>query len=196
MTTAEPAAVSGLGSVPYTPAQARVVTAALELFAVHGVGGTSLGMIAESLGVTKAAVYYQYRTKDEIVIAAAEADLARLEQALDAAEAHADRETALDVLLVQLIDLAVDNRRMVSMIHRDPVMIRLLEQHPPFRDLMDRLHRILVADGATADRRVPAAMVAAALANAAASPLVEDLDDDTLRANLLDLARRFLDIPT
>ena len=88
MSPAEPATVRGLGAVPYTAAQARVITAALELFAEHGVGGTSLAMIADSLGVTKAAVYHQYRTKDEIVIAAAELDLARLEEALDAAEAQ------------------------------------------------------------------------------------------------------------
>jgi AcrR family transcriptional regulator len=196
MSPSEPATVRGLGAVPYTAAQARVITAALELFAQHGVGGTSLAMIADSLGVTKAAVYHQYRTKDEIVIAAAELDLARLEEAIDAAEAEDGGPQAVDVLLVRLIDLAVDNRRMVSIIHRDPVMLRLLEQHEPFRDLMDRLHRILVADDDAADRRVPAAMVTGALASAAASPLVEDLDDDTLRANLLDLARRWLDIPT
>ena len=43
--------------------------AALELFARNGVGGTSLRMIADELGVTKAAVYHQYNTKDEIIYA-------------------------------------------------------------------------------------------------------------------------------
>ena len=58
-------------------AQARIISAALELFARNGVGGTSLQMIADSIGVTKAAVYHQYNTKDEIVLAAAEAELVR-----------------------------------------------------------------------------------------------------------------------
>ena len=52
-------------------AQARIISAALELFAQNGVGGTSLQMIADAIGVTKAAVYHQYNTKDEIVLAAA-----------------------------------------------------------------------------------------------------------------------------
>ena len=50
-------------------AQRRTIDVALELFADHGVGGTSLQMIADALGVTKAAVYHQFRTKDEIVLA-------------------------------------------------------------------------------------------------------------------------------
>ena len=52
----------------YTPAQTRVIEAALDLFAEHGISGTSLQMIADGLGVTKAAVYHQFPTKDEIVL--------------------------------------------------------------------------------------------------------------------------------
>jgi AcrR family transcriptional regulator len=153
-------------------------------------------MIADALGVTKAAIYHQFKTKDEIVVAAAEADLARLEHILDAAEAQPDRAQALDLLLVRLVDLAVDHRRMVSIIHRDPVMVRLIEEHLPFRALMDRLYRLLLGDDPAADARMGAAVITAAIGNAAASPLVDDLDDETLRSNLLDLARRFLDLPT
>jgi hypothetical protein len=35
-----------------------------------GVGGTSLQMIADAIGVTKAAVYHQFNTNEEIVVAA------------------------------------------------------------------------------------------------------------------------------
>ena len=62
-----------------TEAQWRVINAALKLFAHNGVGGTSLRMIATELGVTVAAVYHQYNTKDEIIYAAAESELRRLE---------------------------------------------------------------------------------------------------------------------
>ena len=60
-----------------TAAQWRVIAAALELFAEHGVGGTSLRMIAAKLGVTVAAVYHQYNTKNEIIVAAVESELLR-----------------------------------------------------------------------------------------------------------------------
>jgi AcrR family transcriptional regulator len=58
--------------------QQRVLEAALDLFAEHGVSGTSLQMIADRMGVTKAAVYHQFRTKEEIVFAVIDPDLAGL----------------------------------------------------------------------------------------------------------------------
>jgi AcrR family transcriptional regulator len=177
-----------------SPAKTKIVNAALELFALNGVGGTSLQMIADSVGVTKAAVYHQFPTKDEIVLAAAEVDMADLVDALDVAEAMDGRAERLDVLLTRLVDLAVAQRRMVSILQSDPVMLRLLTEHEPFRQQMDRLHRLLVGDDPSADARVLGAMLAAAIGGAA-SPMVADLDDETLRSNLLELARRFFDLP-
>jgi AcrR family transcriptional regulator len=181
------------GTAAYRPAQVRIIDAALGLFAEHGVGGTSLQMIADAVGVSKAAVYHQFRTKDEIVLAVAEADMARLAVALDAAEAEQGRPEAVDVLLVRLVDLAVEHRRIVGMLQRDPVMVRLLGQHAPFRRLMERLQGLLAADIGV-DGRVSTAMLAAAISGAATHPLVAEVDDETLRADLLDLARRFLDL--
>jgi len=190
-----PLAISGVDPPRYSAAQSRIINAAVRLFTMHGVGGTSLQMIADAVGVTKAAVYHQFNTKDEIVLAAAEADLARLEAVLDAAEAEVDSELVLDVLITRLIDLAVENRRMVTILQSDPVMVRLVAEHKPFSQLMDRLHRLLVGEDPTVDARVPAAMLSAAIGGAVMHPLVADLDDDTLRANLLELARQFLHLP-
>jgi AcrR family transcriptional regulator len=177
----------------YTPAQTRIIAAAVRLFAEHGVSGTSLQMIADAIGVTKAAVYHQFPTKDEIVFAAAQAGLARLDAALDAAEAEEHRERALEVLLAELVDLAVKRRRMVSvLLQGDPVMVRFLAEHEPLRQSMDRLYVLLTGDDPGDEARVQAAMFSAAIHGAAMHPLVVDLDDDILREHLLTLARRFL----
>ena len=77
-----------------------MLDAALDLFATHGVSGTSLQMIADAVGITKAAVYHQFRTKEQIVIAVTERELGRLEPALGEAEAHDDGPQARDALLV------------------------------------------------------------------------------------------------
>ncbi len=69
-------------------AQVRIITAALDLFGEHGVNGTSLQMIADALGVTKAAIYHQFPAKDDIVLAAIEVELAKLEATLDSVEAE------------------------------------------------------------------------------------------------------------
>lgn len=193
---AEPVATSTAGPVPYRAAQTRVIAAAVELFGIHGVGGTSLQMIANAIGVTKAAVYHQFKSKDQIVIAVIEADMARLEEAVDAAEAESEagHPQALDRLIVRLVDLAVEHRRMVPMLQSDPAVARLLAQHEPFRHLMDRLYRLLAGDGDNGGP-VPAAMLSSAIGGAVMHPLVVDVDDDTLRASLLDIARRFLHFP-
>jgi AcrR family transcriptional regulator len=195
MVSAESVAVSGAPSVRLSAAQARIVDAAVHLFAENGVGGTSLQMIADAIGVTKAAVYHQFKTKEEIVVAAAEAELARTEAAIDAAEAEPSREQAREALLTQIVDLAVERRRMESTLLGDPVIIRFFAHHEPFRQVMDRLYRLLMGDEAGPEARIPAVMLTAAIGGAVMHPLVVDLDDDTLRSYLLRLARRFLDLP-
>ena len=152
-------------------------------------------MIADAIGVTKAAVYHQYKTKDEIVVAAADAELARMEAALDAAEAEPSRERAREALLTQIVNLAVERRRMESTLLGDPVIVRFFAHNERFRHVMDRLYRLLMGDDAGPEARVPAAMLTAAIGGAVMHPLVINLDDDTLRSNLLRLARRFLDLP-
>jgi AcrR family transcriptional regulator len=179
----------------YRAAQTRIITATLPLFAEHGVSGTSLQMIADALGVTKAAVYHQFPSKDEIVLAVAEVELARLEVAIDAAEAETSSVRAREVLLTQVVDLAVARRRMASALQGDPVMIRLLGEHEPFRDLMTRLYTVLLGEEPGPASRVPAAMIAGAIGGAVANPLVDDIDDETLRTHLLRLARKLLDLP-
>jgi AcrR family transcriptional regulator len=183
--------------VPVVPtaAQARITTAALELFARHGVGGTSLQMIADEIGVTKAAVYHQYRTKEEIVLAAAVAELGRLEMVVEAAEAESSQKRARDVLLTRMVDLAVDRGRKVSTILSDPVIAGFFAEHQAFRDVMHRLRRLLFGDDAGPEARVRTAMLIAAISGAVMHPFIADLDGDTLHAELLRLARRFLGLP-
>ena len=176
-----------------TAAQARIVEAAVDLFAEHGVGGTSLQMIADALGVTKAAVYHQFRTKDEIVLAVAQAELARVEAAVAAAEAEPNR--AREVLVEHIVDLAVERRRLEGMLLGDPVIVRFFADYAPYRQVMDRMYRLLMGADAGPDARVPAAMLTAAIGGAVMHPIVASLDDETLRAQLLLLARRFLDLP-
>ncbi|HKS98560.1 MAG TPA: helix-turn-helix domain-containing protein [Rugosimonospora sp.] len=194
--SARPAPAGGRRFTPPTPVKARIINAALDLFAVHGVGGTSLQMIADHIGVTKAAVYHQFKTKDEIVVAAAEAELARLEAVLDAVEQEQPtRADAREELLRRIVDLAVERRRMEGTLVGDPVLNRFFARHDRYRQVMDRLRRLLMGDDAGPEARVPAAMLLAAIGGAAMHPLVADLDEDAMRAQLLRLARRFLDLP-
>src|SRR6202044_78980 len=54
-------------AAPRTDTRSRVQKVALELFAEQGYEKTSLREIAERLGVTKAALYYHFKSKEDIV---------------------------------------------------------------------------------------------------------------------------------
>jgi AcrR family transcriptional regulator len=149
-------------------------------------------MIAEEIGVTKAAVYHQYNSKDEIVLAVAEAELARLEAVIDAAETESSPKRAREALVRGIVDLAVDRRRTASTILSDPVIVGFFADHKQFRDVMHRLRHVLLGDDAGPEAGVEMAMLIAAISGAVMHPFVVGLDDDMLRAQLLRLARRFL----
>ena len=189
MTSGETVDVHKFGSLHYSGAQMRVLMAALDLFAEHGVNGTSLQMIADDIGVTKAAVYHQFRTKEAIVVGAVEIELGNLEQALEAAEADARGPEAVETLLNQVIELAIGRRRLVGTLQHDPVIIRLLGDHQPFQQFMQRLFTVLLGGRFDARSRVRAAMIAAAIGGAVTHPLVTDLDDETLRSELFGLTQ-------
>src|ERR1700688_4512787 len=123
MNPSSAATVGENGPFQLSAAQTRVIAAALELFARHGVGGTSLQMIADEIGVTKAAVYHQYKTKDEIILAAAESELRRLEVVVEVAEDEPSPRRARDSLIAGIVDLAIDRGRSTSTILSDPVIV-------------------------------------------------------------------------
>jgi AcrR family transcriptional regulator len=173
-------------------AQSRIITASVELFGRHGVGGTSLQMIADELGVTKAAVYHQYRTKDEIVLAAAEAELAGLAAVVDAAEQERPGARARDALITGIVELAVDRRHSVGSILNDPVIVTFFDTDDAFRDVMHRVRRLLVGGSSGHEGRIRTAMLLAAISGTVMHPFVADVSDDALRAQLVRLARRFL----
>ena len=188
------ATVDRLEADPLTPTQQRIINAAHELFAEHGISGTSLQMIANSVGVSKAAVYHQFKTKEEIILAAASSELLTLQEVLDEAEAEPDRAKALDIVVTDIVDRAVKRRRRVALLHSDPVMIRLLADHGPFRAIMNRLYGLLT-DGESEDARVRIALLASAIGTAVTHPLVVDMDNETLRSHILHFARRLLAVP-
>jgi AcrR family transcriptional regulator len=173
----------------------RTLRAATELFAEYGVGATSYQMIADAIGVTKGAIYHQFKTKDEIIIAVAEAELARLEEALEAAEALDSGVEARELLLNRVIDHAVEHRRAANTLQFDPVLVRLLSEHKPFQRFIERLYGMLVGYEPGPETQVRLAALTCVIGGTVSHPLVTGIDDDTLRDQLLDMARRIVGLP-
>jgi len=179
----------------YSPAQRRTIDAALRLFAEHGVGGTSLQMIADAVGVTKAAIYHQFSTKEAIVLGVLEVELQPLEEALEAAGSADLNPRAREEMLARVIDTVMANRHALGTLQSDPVLFRLLGEHEPSRRLWVQLFSELLGDDLGPRARVRAAVLSAAI-GAAAHPFVVDLDDDTLRDELLRVTLTLISQPS
>ena len=149
-------------------------------------------MIADSIGVTKAAVYHQYKTKDEIVRAVAAAEFDRLETVLDVAESEVDGDRARETALTMIINLAVERRRENSIILTDPLVGRLFARDQRPVKVVKRLNRLLMGPDAGPDTEIATVMLTAAISGAVMHPMVIRLDDETLRTQLRTLAERFL----
>src|SRR3954452_14235643 len=98
----------------------RLLKTALRLFAEHGVEGTSLQMIADALGVTKAAVYYHFKAKDEITEAVAAPAVRELDLLVVEAGQQRRRSAQVDHLLEGFVDLVVRHRALVALFSSDP----------------------------------------------------------------------------
>ena len=176
-----------------TDAQWRVINAALKLFAQNGVGGTSLRMIAAELGVTVAAVYHQYNTRDEIIHAAVESELRRLEAVVDAAEAEPTAAGARDTLVAGMVELTVGGvGRSVSSVLSDPIVTRSFHRHAKYRDLIPRMRGLLMGEEISREPRIRTATLIAAINGAATHPFVAEWDEETLRSELLQIAHMLL----
>jgi AcrR family transcriptional regulator len=175
-----------------SPAKARILEAALELFSEHGIAGTSLQMIADRIGVTKAAVYHQFNTKDEIVHITGTLVSEQLGRVAELAAAQTTQAQVREVLAQEMIALAVDNRHLAGFLQRDPVMLRLFEEHEPFRRVLDRLNRLLMGRKDNTKVRVTAAALMIVFGGAVTHPLVAEVDDETLRRHLMLLSRSLL----
>ena len=66
-------------------------------------------------------------------------------------------------------------------------MVRLLGEHEPFRNLITRLYAILLDEADDTEARISAALFSGAIAGTVINPLVDDIDDDTLRSVLIHL---------
>lgn len=170
-------------------ARERVIDAAADLFAQHGVRGTSLQMIADRLGVAKGAVYYQFRSKDAIVLALLEPLFDGLAGVVDAAEAQPVPARARDTAIRGLVDLAVDQRRATCLFRRDPAVEELVIQHGELWAIGNRLRALLLGSAPTDNARVALSVASTGLYFCTTDPALRDIPEPDLREILLNRFR-------
>jgi AcrR family transcriptional regulator len=120
----------------------RILTVAADLFSRHGYAATPLSDIAAALGITKAALYYHYRSKDEIL----DAIMAGPVAAIGALAERARAGTASpEELLTGLIDMATTSGTMVAAFADDPSIRTALEERAAHHDIPSKLDTVLAA---------------------------------------------------
>src|SRR3979411_752407 len=92
---------------------------AIELFAQHGYQKTSLREIAERLGMTKAALYYHYPSKQALLLAIIEPLIAEWKTAPDTAETMPHTTANVRQVLGDCLDVLLRHRAIAGMFARD-----------------------------------------------------------------------------
>jgi AcrR family transcriptional regulator len=130
----------------------RILNVALELFTEKGFDGASLREIAERLGVTKAAIYYHFASKDDILMAL---HMRLHEFGKDALSRMTEEPVTLELwgeLLDQILGRMLAQRKLFLFHERNQAALEKLhrkDHDAEHDDIQDKFRRVL------ADRRVP-----------------------------------------
>ena len=159
-----------------------VLDTAQRLFTEYGYDATSLQMIADEMGVTKAAVYYYFPTKAEILHAVAAVSFAALDALIDEAGQKSGRAARGRFLVKGFVDLLIATRHMATLKSSDPAVHRELRATGEIAELERRVVEVLYGANPTPDERASHLLV---LAVPDIIPALDDLSDDELRAVLI-----------
>ena len=182
---ARPAAARGL-------ARGRVLDAALALFAEHGVHGTSLQMIADRIGVSKAAVYYQFHSKEDIALEVLRPSIEDMARVIRIAEVLPDADQRRAVAVSGLLEMVVRNRDLAVFFYGDPVIDQIVLTQPEFSNVASRLRELIEGPDRKPADRIAFSVFFAGVGRATADPDLADIDDNEMHAVLLGLSQKIL----
>jgi AcrR family transcriptional regulator len=175
----------------------RILDIAMDLFIEQGFDKTSLREIADQLGFSKAAIYYHFESKDEILLAL---HMRLHEIGRRAMERFGETPASLDAwaqLLDGLIDEIFENRRLILMHQRNSSAFRLhhAEEHDEANQDIEELFRRVFSDPAVPlrDRVRMVAAVGAIMGGLVLSgDLLKDVPSEELAALTRDAVHDLL----
>ena len=142
--------------------RARIQRVALELFAEQGYDKTSLREIAERLDVTKAALYYHFKSKEDIVRSLAEDYFGQIEALIAWARAQPRTPATRREVLRRYVRIVADGSDVFRMLHHNQAAVNSLasakKRGAVFREQMTGLIDALTEPGAGLHERLRAGM--------------------------------------
>lgn len=200
--TAEYLANGKPGGRPRGDTRERIQSVALELFAEQGYEKTSLREIAERLGVTKAALYYHFKSKEDIVRSFTEDYVHELDALIAWASDRPLDAEGRAVLLARYSDIVSHRIEVMRFLeHNQAAIDQLLREHGGhdrkklFREQFLALRNLLTPPDAPLRDRVRATMAIASVGLGCMLYHSEVSDQGDLDQVILDLACELAGVP-
>jgi AcrR family transcriptional regulator len=165
---------------------------ALELFAEQGYEKTSLREIAERLGVTKAALYYHFKSKEDIVHSFTDDYFAELDALLDWAKDQPRGDARRRELLDRYVGVVLASNEVFRFLEQNRASVQSMEagkeRFARVRVRLNALVDVLVGPEAPLRDRVRATTAVLSVGATCMFFLQEVDDRDKLRAIVLEMA--------
>jgi len=141
--------------------RARIQAVAVELFTEQGYEKTSLREIAERLDVTKAALYYYFKSKEDIVASLVEDYFAQIDGLIAWGTSQPATPQTRAEILRRYVAIMAEGHRAFRMLHQNQAAVHSMAgpkgRRELFKERLTPLIELLVEPGATlADRLRPA----------------------------------------
>jgi AcrR family transcriptional regulator len=162
----------------------KILAEALDLFAEKGFSASTTRELAERMGFTKAALYYHFRTKDDLLMALLEPITERIAELTAAARRPGD--AGRRQLLAGYADLVGTHRRVIRILSQDPTIARNPQVTTLSREAYGMLSEALRVPGP--DRTTALTRVRAALGAIHAALLRAAPEDDAALVRAATLA--------
>jgi AcrR family transcriptional regulator len=146
--------------------RSRIQAIAVELFTEQGYDKTSLREIAERLGVTKAALYYHFKSKDDILHSLVDDYFGQVDELIAWGQSQPRTQEVRDEILVRYLDIVIGGHKVYKMLHQNQAALAgksVKERGRLFRERMNSITDLLTGPGASLHERVRAAVAASGL---------------------------------
>lgn len=168
----------------------RIQQVALELFTERGYDATSLREISERLGVTKAALYYHFRTKEEIIQSLFDDQTAQLDALIDWLREQPPTVETRREFVRRYADLLQGRRhfQVMRFFERNQLSMQKHQAGATIRERMRAIQTLLSAPDSPAATQLRRSLAIMALHTAWFVLGEQALTDDERRSAALDVA--------
>ncbi|GAA4436032.1 TetR/AcrR family transcriptional regulator [Phytohabitans houttuyneae] len=175
--------------------RSRIQAVALELFTEEGYEKTSLREIAERLGVTKAALYYHFKSKDEIANSFIEDRIGIMDRLIEWAESQPPTVETRRTLLERYADelFGRDKHPVMRFFEQNQTAMKNFSAGQELRARMMRLVDLLVRPATSHEAQVRAALSLFSVHSAWFTARDPEITSDQRRATALKIAYELLD---